>query len=209
MINVQDTWGEAMSGTINIDPGIFREHLKEHHKLYPAVQKSKIREIEARLLRVDTFCVDPTYCPLRSLKKEYAYALNSVRLHNSYFENIGEPGSKPSPELVNVIERYFGSFEEWEMQFTALDLCSRGWVILGFDLTDGALRNFFADDHSEGVWSVIPLLVLDVYEHAYCSIFQTRNAYVKSIMKRILWEIVSNRLKVAREVFKKIQPDVK
>jgi Fe-Mn family superoxide dismutase len=159
MINVQDTWGEAMSGTINIDPGIFREHLKEHHKLYPAVQKSKIREIEARLLRVDTVCVDPTYCPLRSLKKEYAYALNSVRLHNSYFENIGEPGSKPSPELVNVIERYFGSFEEWEMQFTALALCSRGWVILGFDLTDGALRNFFADDHSEGVWSVIPLLV--------------------------------------------------
>lgn len=194
---------------MNKNPGISREHLEEHQKLYPAVQKNKIREIEARLIRVDTACVDPTYCPLRSLKKEYAYALNSVRLHNLYFENIGEPGSKPSPELVNAIERYFGSVQEWEKQFTALALCSRGWVILGFDLTDGVLRNFFIDDHSEGVWSVIPLLVLDVYEHAYCSIFQTRNAYIESFLKRIQWEVVSSRLKAAREVFTKIQPVVK
>ncbi len=194
---------------MNIDPGIVWKHLEEHHKLYPAVQKNKIKEIEARLIRVDTACVDPTYCPLRSLKKEYAYALNSVRLHNLYFENIGEPGSKPSPELVNVIEGYFGSLQEWEKQFTALAACSRGWVILGFDLTDGAIINFFADDHTEGVWSVIPLLVLDVYEHAYCSIFQTRTAYIESFLKRIQWEIVSKRLKAAREVFKKIQPVVK
>jgi|GEM_PF-985937 Fe-Mn family superoxide dismutase len=198
-----DTWGEAMSGPMSIDQDIFFKQLEEQHKLYPAVQKTKIREIEARLIRVDRACVDPTYCPLRSLKKEYAYALNSVRLHNLYFENFGEPGSKPSPELVYVIEGYFGSLQEWEKQFRALAACSRGWVVLGFDLTDGSLKNFFADDHYEGVWSVIPLLVLDVYEHAYCSVFQTRDAYIEYFLKRIQWEIVSKRLKAAREVYKK------
>ncbi len=192
---------------MNNNPAIRREHHEEHYKLYPAVHKAKIKEIEARLIRVDKTCVDPTYCPLRSLKKEYAYALNSVRLHDLYFENTGEPGSKPSPELVSVMERNFGSLQEWEEQFSALALCSRGWVILGFDLTDGSLKNFFTDDHSEGVWSVIPLLVLDVYEHAYCQVFKTRSAYIESFFKGIMWETVSRRLNAAREIFKKIQPD--
>ncbi|OPZ75438.1 MAG: Superoxide dismutase (Fe) [Firmicutes bacterium ADurb.Bin456] len=193
-------------GTMDNHPAISREHLEEHYKLYPAVHKTKIKEIEARLIRVDKACVDPTYCPLRSLKKEYAYALNSVRLHDLYFENTGEAGSKPSPELVSAMEQYFGSLQEWEEQFSALALCSRGWVILGLDLTDGSLKNFFADDHSEGVWSVIPLLVLDVYEHAYCQVFKTRSDYIKSFFKGIKWKTVNRRLNAAKKIFKKVEP---
>ena len=192
-------------GSTNKPSGLSREHLEEHYKLYPAVHKAKIKEIEERLIRGDTACVDPTYCTLRSLKKEYAYVLNSVRLHDLYFENIGEPGSRPSPELQSLIEQFFGSVQEWEKQFFALALCARGWVVLGFDLRDGKLRNYFTDDHTEGVWSVLPLLVLDVYEHAYCTAFQTRSDYVEKFLKRVLWEIVSRRLRAAREVFKSIQ----
>jgi Fe-Mn family superoxide dismutase len=94
--------------------------------------------------------------------------------------------------------------QEWEKQFSALAMCSRGWVILGFDLKEGVLRNFFADSHSDGVWSVLPLLVLDVYEHAYCTVFLSRSHYVESFLKRVCWEAVNRRLKVAREVYKNI-----
>lgn len=184
--------------------GLSREHLEEHYRLYPAAHQLKIKEIEARLLKTDTACVDTTYCPLRSLKKEYAYALNSVRLHDYYLGNIGEAGSQPSPELMSMLERDFGSVQEWEKQFFALAMCSRGWVVLGFDLKEGVLRNFFTDDHSEGVWSVLPLLVLDVYEHAYCSAFPSRDDYVKTFFENLCWKVVNRRLKVAREVFKKI-----
>ncbi|MCL6635000.1 MAG: Fe-Mn family superoxide dismutase [Peptococcaceae bacterium] len=182
-------------------PGFSKEHLEEHYRLYPAVHQAKIKEIEARLLRTDTASADSTYCPLRSLKKEQAYALNSVRLHSYFFGNTGGEGTRPSPELVSLLERDFGSLEEWAEQFAALAMCSRGWVVLGFDLTEGRLRNFFADDHSEGVWSVLPLLVLDVYEHAYCNAFPSRSVYVDVFMKCVNWEAVNRRLRAARAVF--------
>ncbi len=188
--------------------GLSREHLEKHYRLYPAAHQVKIKEIEARLLRTDMACVDTTYCPLRSLIKEYAYALNSVRLHDYYLGNIGKAGSKPSPELLSMLERDFGSRQEWEKQFIALAMCSRGWVVLGFDLKEGVLRNFFSDEHSEGVWSVLPLLVLDVYEHAYYSVFPSRSDYIETFFKYLYWEVVNNRLTVAREVFKKIDSDL-
>lgn len=185
-------------------PGFSKEHLEEHYRLYPAAHLVKIKEIEARLIRTGTACADPTYCPLRSLKKEHAYALNSVRLHDYFFGNIGVEDSQLSVELKSMLERDFGSVEEWEKQFSALAMCSRGWVVLGFDLKEGVLRNFFSDDHSEGVWSVLPLLVLDVYEHAYCTVFSSRSVYVENFLKNVRWEAVNRRLKVAREVFKNI-----
>lgn len=184
--------------------GFTKDFLEEHYRLYPAAHLVKIKEIKARLIKTDTACVDPTYCPLRSLKKEHAYALNSVRLHDYFFGNIGGEDSQPSVELKSMLDRDFGSLEEWEKQFSALAMCSRGWVVLGFDLKEGMLRNFFADDHSEGVWSVLPLLVLDVYEHAYCSVFPSRSDYVEKFLKCVYWEAVNRRLKGAKEIFKNV-----
>jgi len=182
-----------------------REMMEEHDRLYPAAHYRKLKEIEARLLKADTAMANPTYCPLRSLKKEHTYALNSVKLHAYFFENVAEKQvSQPSPELISMLERCFGSVQEWEKQFIALAMCSRGWVVLGFDLTEGVLRNYFSDNHSEGVWSVLPILVLDVYEHAYCTVFPTRNAYVQEFLKFVRWESVNKRLNAANELYEKI-----
>ena len=187
-------------------PPVFsKEFLEEHYRLYPAAHQNKIKEIEARLLKADTNIVNPTYCPLRSLKKEHTYALNSVKLHEYFFGNIStEKDSQPSPELLSMLERHFGSIQEWEKQFFALAMCSRGWVILGFDLDEGVLTNFFSDNHPEGVWSVLPLLVLDVFDHAYNTTFPSRSAYVREFIKCVKWSAVNRRLSVANEVYKKI-----
>jgi len=183
--------------------GFSREHLEEHYRLYPAVHLSKMKEIEARLLKVNTAFADSTYSPLRSLKREYAYALNSVRMHALFFENIMEgEESQPTPEMTRLLERYFGSVQEWEKQFYALAMCSRGWVILGFDLTEGILNNFFADNHSEGVWTVMPIMVLDVFEHAYCTAFPSRSVYIKNFLECIDWKIAGERLNIANEMYK-------
>lgn len=183
-------------------PCFDRQHLEEHHRLYPAVHMVKLKEIEARLIRSDTAIADPTYCPIRSLKKEYAYALNSVRLHEYYFENLQANDSQPSTELNSLMERDFGSSEEWEKQFLALAICSRGWVILGFDLKEGMLRNYIADDHSEGVWAVMPIIVLDMYEHAYYAVFSSRAEYIKTFINCLNWEVINRRIYIAREVYK-------
>lgn len=185
-------------------PGFSRALLEEHYRLYPAAHQIKLKEIEARLLKADTAMANPTYCPLRSLKKEHTYVLNSVKLHGYFFENIAEErDSQPSPELLSMLERYFGSVQEWEKHFYALAMCSRGWVVLGFDLSEGALRNYFSDNHSEGVWSVLPLLVLDVYEHAYFTAFPTRSAYIREFLKHVKWEVVNRRLNAALEAYER------
>lgn len=186
-----------------IHHGFSREFLDEHNARYPAVHQNKIKEIEARLLKADTAMADTTYCPLRSLKKEHTHALNSVKLHKIFFANITqEKASQPSLEMLGMLERNFGSLQEWEKQFYALAMCSRGWVVMGFDLEEGTLGNYFSDSNMEGVWSVLPLLVLDVYEHAYCSTFPSRSDYVREFLRHVDWAEVSRRLNVALHMYK-------
>ncbi|MCL6479992.1 MAG: Fe-Mn family superoxide dismutase, partial [Peptococcaceae bacterium] len=173
-------------------------HLEQQY----LIQAAKLREIDARLIRVDISSVDPVYCQLRSLKKEQAYATNSVRMHDYFFENLGGEECEPCPELISALNKDFGSLQEWERQFKALGLCSRGWVVLGFDLKEGKLQNYFSDDHSEGIWSVLPILVLDVYEHAYCLDYSSRVVYIEEFMKKVEWRIVRKRFRTAKEIFK-------
>jgi superoxide dismutase, Fe-Mn family len=183
--------------------GFSRDILLEHYNHYPAVQQNKIKEIEARLIKADVVMANPNFCPLRSLKIEHNHALNSVKLHKYFFENISqELDTQPSMEMLHMLERDFGSAQEWEKQFFALAMCSRGWVVLGFDLEDGSLRNYFSDSNSEGVWSVIPLLVLDVFEHAYFTAFTSRNEYISEFLRHVKWGEVSRRLNVIIEMYK-------
>ncbi|MGI6492282.1 MAG: superoxide dismutase [Pelotomaculum sp.] len=188
-----------MSGeNFNRPPHLSEEQLAEHSRLYPEFHASKLKEIEARLIKADTICVNPTYCQLRSLKKEQAYAINSIRLHALYFDNYGHTEEQPSDELMAFMERDFGSYEEWEKQFRGLSMCSRGWVVLGFDLKDGVLRSFITDDHAEGVWLLIPILVLDIFEHAYYKAFNSREEYVESFFRTIRWDTVNRRFKAVK-----------
>lgn len=182
-------------------PGISREQLEYHIKQQYTPHALKLREIGARLAKAETSCVDSTYCPLRSLKKEFSYSTNSVRLHEYYFENIRSVSERTSL-VTNILARDFGSYEEWEEQYTALGLCARGWVVMGYDLKEGRVYNYITDSHAEGVWSVLPLLVLDVYEHAYCLEFQSRRDYVRTFLQSIDWHTVDRRMKAAIEMAK-------
>jgi len=183
--------------------GFSSELLNEHYMHYPAVQQNKLKEIEARLIKADINMANSNFCPLRSLEIERTYALNSVKLHKYFFENISqEAGAQPPSEIAGLLDRDFGSSQEWEKQFFALAKCSRGWVVLGFDLEDGSLRNFFLDSNSEGMWAVLPLLVLDVYEHAYCTTFSSRNDYISEFLGHVKWIEVNRRLKTAKNMYR-------
>lgn len=183
-------------------PGISTGQIEHHIKQQYQQQLVKKREIEARLIRAETNSADDTYCQLRSLKKEFGYSANSVRLHQYYFQNTGNV-TVDKPSLVSmVLSRDFGSCGEWEKQFKALGLCARGWVLTGYDLNEGRTYNYITDSHSEGVWSVVPLLVLDVYEHAYCLQFQSRKDYIESFLQSIDWVLVDRRIRAAMELYR-------
>jgi superoxide dismutase len=90
-------------------------------------------------------------------------------LHEIYFDGLGG-GTKPSGALAEAIARDFGSLERWRAQFAAMGKAEgggSGWVILAYSPRDKRLVNQWAADHTTTLAGGRPVLVLDMYEHAY------------------------------------------
>jgi Fe-Mn family superoxide dismutase len=174
--------------------GISEKQLSEHHDVLYAGYVKKVNEIREKLPLVDKSSANGTYSDIRELKLEESFALNGVFLHELYFDNLGGDGAPTEDMEARLIED-FGSFQDWQEDLIACGISARGWVILAEDI-DGTLRHFTCDLHSQGgIWGYIPILVLDVYEHAYFIDYGTnRKDYIKSFIKNIDWTTVENRL---------------
>ena len=180
--------------------GLSEKQLKEHHDVLYAGYVKKANEIEEKLKSVDISTANATYSDLRELKMEETFAINGVKLHEGYFDNmakIDKPGlSILESKMGKLIERDFGSYEAWANEFKAMGLCARGWVVLGYDLDEKKLKNVLCDSHNQGgVWNMIALLIMDVYEHAYFIDYATaRKSYIEAFFKNIDWEEVNRRI---------------
>ncbi|MBI2024294.1 superoxide dismutase [Candidatus Giovannonibacteria bacterium] len=173
--------------------GLSEKQLGEHHDVLYAGYVKKIDEIEDKLNSTDLSSANATFSDLRELKMEETFALNGVKLHEGYFDNMAPGGAKgSSKKILEMIERDFGSYENWEKQFKALGLAARGWVVLSYDLDEKKLKNILCDSHNQGgVWNSVALLIMDVYEHAYFIDYATgRKSYIESFFKNIDWEYV-------------------
>jgi len=104
-----------------------------------------------------------------SLKREELIATNSMLLHESYFGNLGKDG-KASRTAVDLISAAYGTFDAWEHDFRVTGMAlaeGSGWVILHYNPRDHAVHNYWAWDHTHSLAWGMPLLVMDMYEHAY------------------------------------------
>jgi len=174
--------------------GISEKTISIHHdKLYDGYVK-KWQEIQGKLRNADKLAANATFSDLRELKLEEGFAANAVLLHEAYFDILGGNG-EPKGEIVNIIVRDFGSFGAWQEEFKALGLCSRGWVILAYDFNDGKLHNYLADIHNQGgIWGTAPVLVLDVYEHAYFIDYGSdRKSYIEAFFKNLNWDAINKK----------------
>lgn len=173
-------------------PGLSARQIDEHYNVLYKGYCNKINEITGKLTSVDLDDANATYSTIRELKREEVFTANAVRLHEGYFDNLGGDAVS-SGTIKNWLEEDFGSVESWEKEFRACGMAARGWVILAYDLADGRLHNYLSDIHSDGVWGAIPLLILDVYEHAYFIDYATaRKSYLDAFFKNIDWQTVNN-----------------
>lgn len=154
----------------------------------------KWSEIQEKLKTTDRMAANATYSEFGELKREETFALNGVKLHEGYFDNMVGGGSESSGMIKEWIEKDFGSYEKWEEDFKALGVAARGWAILAFDLDEGKLYNYLCDSHNQGgVWNSVSLFIMDVYEHAYFLDFATgRKAYIEVFFKNINWGFVNS-----------------
>ncbi|MFA5828706.1 MAG: Fe-Mn family superoxide dismutase [Candidatus Shapirobacteria bacterium] len=187
-------YSEAKKYNFSELKGISQKTMDEHYgKLYSGYVK-KWQEIQDRLKATDKTTANATFSDLREAKLEEGFAANAVLLHEAYFDILGGDGV-PGGEILQKICDDFGSFEQWRDEFKALGLTARGWVILAFDFNDGKLRNYIADVHNQGgIWGVSPVLVMDVYEHAYFIDFGAdRKSYIEAFFQNVKWEIVNKK----------------
>jgi Fe-Mn family superoxide dismutase len=109
---------------------------------------------------------------------------------------MGGTGGQADGAALTMIERDFGSYSAWETDFKATGMAVRGWVVLAYDEEDGTLHNFGSDSHNLGpIWNTVPILVMDVYEHAYMIDYGVkRPPYIDAFIKSIDWQVVNDRL---------------
>ena len=143
--------------------------------------------------------LDPEKAPpyvLAGLKRDQHTALNSTLLHELYFASLAE-GGKPSEAMAAALARDFGSLERWRAEFVALGNAlagGSGWVLLTWVPRDGRLVNQIATDHAQSIAGGVPILALDMYEHAYHIDFGANaRAYVDAFMRHLDWASVEAR----------------
>lgn len=179
--------------------GISQNQLTQHLGLYQGYVK-KINTLTEGInsATLDLEAMNGTYSPYREMHLEQTYALNGVVLHEYYFENIGGPKTAPTDQVKEVFTKEFGSWENYINHLTAVAKSARGWAITGYNMRDHRIHNYLLDTHNQFVpVHVLPLLVLDVYEHAYMIDFGTkRGDYLTAFINNIDWAPVDQRLKM-------------
>ena len=140
---------------------------------------------------------------LNGLKREELVALNSTLLHELYFASMGGDG-QPTKAMSEILGRDFGSLERWRAEFRAMGYAlggGSGWVLLSYLPRDGRLINQYAAEHSQSVASGVPILALDMYEHAYHMDFGANaRAYVDTYLRNVDWAMLEQRYQDAAKV---------
>jgi superoxide dismutase, Fe-Mn family len=155
----------------------------------------RLNAIEGRLAALD-WASAPVF-EVNGLKREELIAMNSMILHEVYFDGLGEGRGDPAGELGGALERDFGSVARWKAEFTAMAKAQgggSGWTLLTWSPRSGRLVNAWAADHTHGIADGVPILALDMYEHAYHLDFGAKAAvYVEAVMRNIAWARVAAR----------------
>jgi Fe-Mn family superoxide dismutase len=173
-------------------PGLSEKLIVSHHDNNYVGAVKRLGAIEAQLAGLD-----PATAPgfvLNGLKREELMAWNSMLLHELYFAGFGRP-SAPEARLAHAIEQSFGSHGRWAAEFAGFGKAlggGSGWVILTWSPRDRRLVNTWAADHTMTLAGGVPLLALDMYEHAYAMDYGAKaGAYVDAFMQAIDWRNAS------------------
>ncbi len=182
--------------------GISDRQIQEHRDVLYKGYVDKLNLLEEEIKNAKTEGANPTYSPIRELFKEKSFTTNAVFLHELYFANLGGGGKGPGGKLSEMINEKWGSFDKWQEQFRAVGMSGRGWAVLSWSMNDNSPHNYMMDMHDIGaIWNEIPLLILDVYEHAYFIDYGTkRAAYLDAFFRNIDWNVVEKRLQTAMKL---------
>ncbi len=176
--------------------GFSEKLLRDHFTLYQGYVKNTNTLVEL----LDTKELGtPEYA---ELQRRLGWEWNGMRLHELYFGNVTKEKSALSDgPLKQRLEIIYGDVKNWEKNFTGVGgIRGIGWVILYYDRETKELFNVWVNEHDVGhLAGAVPLLVMDVFEHAYMTDYGIKRAdYLNAFVRVIDWEAVNNRFKEAQ-----------
>ena len=177
--------------------GISEEQIAQHWALYEGYLKnaSALSEKLSQFSKAEKFGVE-----FSELKRRWGFETNGVALHEYYFEALKGGGAPPSEaaQMTKFLKKAFGGFEAWRKEFIAVGkMRGTGWAILYLDPRSLALTNAWIASHEVGhPAGCVPLLVMDVWEHAYMVDWGAsgRSEYIEAFLKNVDWAKVERRL---------------
>ena len=194
--------------------GLSHTLLQSHHKNNYGGAVKRLNAIRHQLAEMP-FASTAGYA-LTGLKREELIATNSMVLHELYFTSLGGDGKTMVPAMALALSANFGSALRWREEFVAMGKAlggGSGWVLLTFQPREGTLVNQWAADHTHALAGGVPILALDMYEHAYHIDFgAAAGAYVEAFMDNLDWapayERYQHAVHAASEPFAATQDDV-
>jgi superoxide dismutase, Fe-Mn family len=175
--------------------GISEKLIRSHWENNYSGALRALNVVEQRLAAMSADKDLPAYV-YGDLKREEALRTGSVVLHEIYFSHLGGDG-KASGDVLNALKQAFGSYETWEAEFKRTGAAlggGSGWVMLGVNLHTGELHNYWSWDHLHNAPMSVPLLVMDMYEHAYQMDYGAAAAkYIDAFFANLNWEEINRR----------------
>ena len=181
----------------HISATIMELHHSKHHKAYVDGANTALEKLAEAREKND-------FANINKLQKDLAFHLGGHTNHSIFWKNL-TPGTeeRPTGELAAAIDEYFGSFDAFKAQFNAgaLGLQGSGWAFLAWDaLGKNLIIEQLYDQQGNIAAGTIPLLMLDMWEHAfYLDYKNVKGDYVTAFWNIINWADVSARFDAARK----------
>lgn len=182
--------------------GISARLIESHYEYNYGNAVARLNALTNEIAALDLATAPPG--ALARLKRDQSAILNSTLLHELYFASLGGDGRALPDRLGEALERDFGSVERWRREFIGLAESlggGSGWALLSYVPRDHRLINHTGTDHTHSIAGAIPILALDMYEHAYHMEFGPNGpAYLAAFMRNIDWNAVQGRYDDALKV---------
>ena len=183
-----------------LEPFLNEETMHLHHDKHHAGYVKGLNEAEEKIKAAQQ---SGDFSAIRALCDALAFNYSGHLFHSLFWNNMSpNGGGEPQGELAAQIEQDFGSFATFKAQFLAAtnSVQGSGWGVLAWQPLGSQLVILQAEKHQNlAQWGVTPLLVLDVWEHAYYLQYQNRRAeFTAGFFEVVNWDDVAARMAAAR-----------
>jgi superoxide dismutase, Fe-Mn family len=169
-------------------------HHDRHHAGYVRGLNAALADLAAEREAMD-------FARIKTLSRALAFHGSGHVLHTLFWHSMSPDDGQASPEFIEAVQRDFGSVQAMQTQFAkaSAKVEGSGWGVLAYEPVAGKLLILQAEKHQNlGIWGVVPLLVCDVWEHAYYLEYQNRRGdWVDAFMQVADWSFASERFAAA------------